>query len=478
MEKKELFGPDWRIINKLGEGSFSEVFKVKSMKNQQFYAIKMLKKRFRSVEEVTRLPEIMCLRALEGNPNIIRLEEVLFDSKHNCLALVFELLDENLFELMRDHKQPFDEKTSLLIIYQLLKALSIMHAKNLFHRDIKPENCMINKDTYELKLADFGSARTTSDTGPFTEYVATRWYRAPECILTSGSYGPAVDIWAVGCILYEILTTRPLFPGKHQLDQIARIHNILGTPGREVLSQFKQNPNSQINYAFPHRVPQGFRSLLPNASEGIIDLLSKLLVYDPNGRISANEALQHPVFENIRKQERNYIASHTNIPFSAFVMMNQSHTTIKNNVDVSPVYQDPSPLGTPITFIQQAVMSQVEEQKSDSNLGVEFLNNQNQKPNNAVPSKSILAESKPVAPSNLSDSRRMTIERIKIYNQQHPAKMSHAQNRKVAQPSLHFGMPKVVKPTVLPQIRVNPYQKPSADVIKPRMQGVKIRFDL
>lgn len=476
MEQKELFGPDWRIINKLGEGSFSEVFKVKSMKNQQYYAIKMLKKRFRSVEEVNRLPEIMSLRALEGNPNIIRLEEVLFDSKHNCLALVFELLDENLFEFTRDHKTPLDEKTSLLIIYQLLKALAAMHAKNLFHRDIKPENCMINKDSFELKLADFGSARTTSDTGPFTEYVATRWYRAPECILTSGSYGPAVDIWAVGCILYEIMTNRPLFPGKHQLDQIARIHNILGTPGRDVLTQFKQNPNSQINYAFPFRVPQGFKNLLPNASEGIIDLLSKLLVYDPNNRISAADALQHPVFDAIRKQDKIYKSTKTNIPFSAFFLMHQSQKTIKNNFDVMPTANDEaSPLGTPITFIQQVVMSQVEEPKQESSSNLENINNFNT--NNYPSTKINIIEPKhTVQQSNLMDSRKLTIERIKAYNQQHPSKINPIQSRRHQPPSLHFGMPKVVKPAILPHITVNPYQKPSADVIKPRMQ--KIRFDL
>ena len=235
----DLFGPDWRVISKLGEGSFSEVYKVKSCKNQNFYAIKKLKKRYRSVEEVNRLPEIMTLRALQGYPNIIKLEEVLYDSYHNCLALVFELMDMDLYQLTQ--KKNLDEKSCLLLIYQLLKALTIMHKKHLFHRDIKPENCMINENTLELKLADFGSTRMTSDTGPFTEYVATRWYRAPECILTSGSYGPAVDVWAVGCILYEVITKTPLFPGNNQLDQIAKIHNILGTPNRDILNQFKQN---------------------------------------------------------------------------------------------------------------------------------------------------------------------------------------------------------------------------------------------
>lgn len=459
----DIFGPEWRVIAKLGEGSFAEVYKVKSLKNQNFYAIKMLKKRYRSVEEVNRLPEIMALRALQGCPNIIKFAGVLYDSQHMCLALVFELLDQNLFELIRDNQQPFDEKINLLLIYQLLKGLYHMHKKNLFHRDIKPENCMVNKGTFELKLADFGSTRQTSDTGPFTEYVATRWYRAPECILTSGSYGPAVDIWAVGCVLYEVLTTRPLFPGKHQLDQIARIHNILGTPNRDVLNQFRQNPNTQINYAFPFRAKQEFQVLLPGTSPEIIDLLSKLLVYDPAGRITAQEALKHPAFELFRRYEPIYEHSAKDIPFSQFVLEKTADIPLYNHVTEAVDLTKT----TPITLIQQAVLAQVEEPPPQ----------QQQQPKPRQPIRNIMGESSKQAPiihANLADSRRMAIERLKVYKQHQNSKplMQGPAIRKPIQP-LHFGPPKVIKPIVLPHVTGNPYQKPSADLLKPRINSIQ-----
>ena len=469
----DLFGPDWRVISKLGEGSFSEVYKVKSCKNQNFYAIKKLKKRYRSVEEVNRLPEITALRALQGNPNIIKLEEVLYDSQHNCLALVLELMDMNLYEFIQ--KRQLDEKCCLLLIYQLLKALCIMHKKNLFHRDIKPENCMVNADTLELKLADFGSTRMTSDSGPFTEYIATRWYRAPECILTSGSYGPAVDIWAVGCILFEILTKVPLFPGNNQLDQIAKIHNILGTPGRDVLNHFKQNPNSNINYAFPYRVPQEIKNLLPESSPEVIDIFSKMLVYDPANRISAEEALKHPAFELYRKMEAMYRTTQMDVPFSYFFLTNSQQTPLFARDNVSnAMFPIHAPITPPISLIQQVVMQQAEEQPPKAVINNQkHVNIQNQNMNTTQIQSKTQKVVAPIVPTNLAESRRITIERLRLYNE-HQNKLKKQQQTKY-QPTapLHFGPAKVIKPGPLPHITINPYQKPSVDLIKPRITGIQ-----
>lgn len=340
------FGPNLQVLSKLGEGSFAEVFKVRSKDTGNYYAVKRLKKKYRSVDEVNRLPEIYALKALQGHPNVIRLEDLIYSHQSGYVAMVFELMDCNVYELISGHKRPFDEKTSLILIYQLLKAINHMHSsRKMFHRDIKPENCMVDKKTFVLKLCDFGSTRGYNSNQsvynqPFTEYVSTRWYRAPECILTSGSYGPEVDEWAVGCMLYELMTTKPLFPGKHEIDQIARIHKVLGTPSRDILNQFKQNPNTQISFAFPSQKSIDLRNLIPKASLPTIQLLTQLLVYDPEHRISAGDALKLPAFEAIRQFEQTWENSSKSVPFPlAYLQCQTTANTIPPN-KISPPIQN------------------------------------------------------------------------------------------------------------------------------------------
>lgn len=340
-----VIGPDFRVVAKLGEGSFAEVFKVKSPNSNEFLAIKRLKKRYRTLEEVNRLPEILALKALQGHPNVIKLTDLIYDNTNGYVAMAFELMDCNVYELISEHNKPFDEKTSLILIYQLLKAIAFMHSKNMFHRDIKPENCMVCKETMVLKLCDFGSTRGVSSNAPYTEYVSTRWYRAPECILTSGSYGPEVDEWAVGCMLYELLTSRPLFPGKTEVDQIARIHNVVGTPANDVLAQFRRNPNTQISFKFPQRAAQDLHKLLPKAPNAVIELLSALLVYNPQNRIGASDALKMDAFADIRAAEREWEIRKPPEPFPWYYLHMYSggdHRT-SSSVRVAPITKAPQP---------------------------------------------------------------------------------------------------------------------------------------
>jgi renal tumor antigen len=420
----DLFGKPFLVLDKLGEGAFAEVFKVKSHRTGEFLAIKRLKKRYRTLDEAAKLPEISTLRILQGHPNVVKLIDILYDAPHGYLAFVFELLSMNLNEVLHQRKAPFDEKSALLIVFQILKAVAFMHENFVFHRDIKPENCMVNKDTLELKLVDFGSARQTAARGPFTEYVSTRWYRAPECILTAGSYGPAVDIWAVGCIFYEILTTRPLFPGKHEIDQIARIHHILGTPAREVLAQFSQNPNKQIAFAFPPRQPQELGGLLPFVSGETLDLLRGLLVYNPIDRITAEEAIEHPVFEELRNAERRWKARGCPGPFAVFATMDPAQWP-----EMQPVMAFPPSMWKPRV-----------EQKVEENVQREL----------------------PAA--NLIDTRRVAAERVKAYQKKHLGGKP-----KIKQPTvMRITEPRIMKPPrPLPQPIVGlPYPRPGAELLQ------------
>jgi renal tumor antigen len=178
-------------------------------------------------------------------------------------------------------------------------------------RDIKPENILI-ENTSEmgrgLKLADFGSCRGIYSKQPYTEYISTRWYRAPECLLTDGYYGPEMDLWGAGSVFFEITSLYPLFPGTNELDQINRIHKVLGTPGPELLAKFKRNGAAHVNFDFPEQKGIGIAQLIPHASPDCVDLTVKMLAYDAADRMSAREGLQHPYFRDIRELEARRLA--------------------------------------------------------------------------------------------------------------------------------------------------------------------------
>lgn len=182
-----------------------------------------------------------------------------------------------------------------------------MHKKGIFHRDIKPENILIessNDTSKGLKLADFGSCRGIYSKQPYTEYISTRWYRAPECLLTDGYYGPEMDLWGAGCVMFEITSLYPLFPGANEVDQINRIHKVFGTPSSEILTKFRSKGASHISFDFPSQKGIGLAQLIPHALPDCVDLLIKLLKYDASERITAREAMRHPYFKEVREAEQ------------------------------------------------------------------------------------------------------------------------------------------------------------------------------
>merc|ERR1719163_1319960 len=175
----------------------------------------------------------------------------------------------NLYELIRGRRHHLDPQLVKIYMFQLLRALAHMHGKGVFHRDLKPENILIenNYDVHTgLKLADFGSCRGTYSKQPYTEYISTRWYRAPECLLTDGYYSYKMDLWGTGCVWFEILSLFPLFPGTNELDQVQKIHNILGTPPAELLARFQRNA-SHMDFNFPPKEGSGIARLIPHVSQ-------------------------------------------------------------------------------------------------------------------------------------------------------------------------------------------------------------------
>ncbi|CAL8301318.1 unnamed protein product [Boreogadus saida] len=295
-----LWKKGYKIIKKIGEGTFSEVVKTQSVKDGKFYACKTMKQTITSLEQANNLREVQAMKRLSPHTNIIQLHELIFDKESGTLSLICELMDMNMYEFIQGRQSPVPENTIKQYMYQLCKSLEHMHRCGIFHRDVKPENILIKQDT--LKLGDFGSCRSVHSKPPHTEYISTRWYRAPECLLTDGYYSLKMDVWSTGCVFFEIFSLNPLFPGSNELDQIAKIHDVLGTPEVSVLQKFKQS--RAICFDFPPKKGSGISRLIPNCPAPALSLLYQMLAYDPDERISAQMALQHTYFREIRLAEK------------------------------------------------------------------------------------------------------------------------------------------------------------------------------
>jgi len=336
----------YKLISRKGEGTFSEVLKAQSLKTGNYVAIKCMKTHFNSVEQVNQLREIQALRKLSPHPNIIKLLEILYDEPTGRLALVFELMEMNMYELIKDRKTYLPQNKVKQHMYQLFKAIELMHRKGIFHRDIKPENILLTGDL--VKLADLGSCKGTSAQHPYTEYISTRWYRSPECLMTDGYYDEKMDIWGAGCVMFEMLTLVPLFPGKNELDMIHRIHNILGTPSQKILDRFKSHA-SHMDFNFPQKTGTGIEKLLPHVSADCIDLLKQLLTYDSEKRISADQILQHEYFRDVLETDRqrdfqSTLSSMRPSPSFKQLQQNVSHDSDKLSTitDKGPYQQQPA----------------------------------------------------------------------------------------------------------------------------------------
>jgi renal tumor antigen len=296
---------DYEDQGEIGRGNFSTVRKVEHRLTHEHYARKILTVPV-TASSAQQCEEVLVMRALGSHPNVISLYDVLFDSSCGELSLIVDLMEENLYELMQT-RCPFSPPEALTLVHHLLSALAHIHGKSFVHRDVKPENCFVNAQTLDLKLGDFGSMRSSPNGRPLTEYVATRWYRAPEVLLSAGAYGPAIDIWAVGCILAELLTGRPLFPGRDCADQLARIHRVLGSPTADDLQRLCGGEKAAM-LAFQFTNPQKLENVVKEAPADVLALLSGLLAYLPDQRLTAAEALAHPALcrvANMRASQAN-----------------------------------------------------------------------------------------------------------------------------------------------------------------------------
>lgn len=295
----ELNKTIWEVPNRytdlapVGSGAYGQVCSASDSQNRMKVAIKKLARPFQSPIHAKRTyREIRMLKHM-NHENIIGLLDVFAPTStldDFCdVYLVTHLMGADLNNIVKTQKLSDDHVQFL--VYQILRGLKYVHSAQLIHRDLKPSNIAVNEDC-ELKILDFGLARPTDE--EMTGYVATRWYRAPEIMLNWMHYNMTVDIWSVGCIMAELLTGKPLFPGTDHIDQLTRIMALVGTPDNKLLAKITSDEARRYIKSLPKMKKKDLKKVFGSYATSLaIDLLEKMLDLDPDTRITADQALEH-----------------------------------------------------------------------------------------------------------------------------------------------------------------------------------------
>lgn len=303
----------YNIIDTIGSGAYGVVVSARDMLTGENLAIKKIEKAFEHAVYTKRtLRELKILRLL-NNENVMRIKTIQLPSSKfdfNEIYLVSELMETDLSTVIKS-PQPLSNEHCQFFLYQLLRGLKYIHGAGILHRDLKPRNLLVNSNC-DLKICDFGLARANI---PFqimhahkmTDYVATRWYRAPEVLLSSKNYTTAMDMWSVGCIFGELLIRKPVLPGTEVNHQLDLITTLIGSPteddinaisnkkAREKLAKLTKKKGKKLEFVFNGCDPMA------------LDLLKKMLVFNPDKRLTAEQALEHPYLASmhVRRDEPN-----------------------------------------------------------------------------------------------------------------------------------------------------------------------------
>ncbi|KAI1506523.1 kinase-like domain-containing protein [Biscogniauxia marginata] len=329
----------FEVLKEIGDGSFGSVAlaRVRTAganvaRRGTVVAVKTMKKTFESFTPCLELREVVFLKTLPPHSHLVPALDIFLDPFTKKLHICMEYMEGNLYQLMkaRDHKC-LDNSSVKSILFQIMQGLEHIHAHHFFHRDIKPENILVTTSghqdsgnsfrrysalmtppstppTYTVKIADFGLARETHSKLPYTTYVSTRWYRAPEVLLRAGEYSAPVDIWAVGAMAVEVATLKPLFPGGNEVDQVWRVCEIMGSPGnwynkaggRVGGGDWREGTRlaGKLGFSFPKMAPHSMDTILqtPQWPTSLSQFVTWCLMWDPKNRPTSTQALAHEYF--------------------------------------------------------------------------------------------------------------------------------------------------------------------------------------
>ena len=310
---------DFEQLNKIDEGTYGVVFRARDKRSGKIHALKKVKmEKEREGFPMTALREANILLSMH-HPNIVDVSEMVVGNSLDSVFMVMEFCEHDLKGLMETMRVPFSVPEVKCLMTQLLAGVAYMHENWTLHRDLKTSNVLIN-NRGQLKICDFGLARVYGEPlGAYTPTVVTLWYRAPELLLGAPRYGPAIDVWSLGCIMAELLASEPLFTGKTEIDQLGKMFATLGAPSETVWPGFSELPGAR-KVKFPHQPYNHLRRRFPDdssvalgpdgqerraedtrhtpapLSDAGFDLLNRLLAYDPTRRIAAEDASRHSFF--------------------------------------------------------------------------------------------------------------------------------------------------------------------------------------
>ncbi|KAJ3719769.1 kinase-like domain-containing protein [Lentinula raphanica] len=310
-------GEDYQLLHAIGEGAYGTVAAALHKPSGRQVAIKKILPFDHVLFSLRTLRELKLLKYFTEtciNENIITILDIIKPPSLDQFTEIYfiqELMQTDLHRVIRT--QHLTEDHCQYFVYQTLRALKSIHSADIVHRDLKPANLLLNANC-DLKVCDFGLARSIKtamgkEPGVMTEYVATRWYRAPEIMLSFRMYSKSVDIWAVGCILAELISGRPLFPGRDYSHQLDLILDVIGTPSLDEFYAITSRRSREYIRSLPIRKRRSFATLFPHASEDAVNFLSRTLAFDPKKRMTVDECLEHPYLRQYHDPEDEPAAS-------------------------------------------------------------------------------------------------------------------------------------------------------------------------
>lgn len=302
----------YQYIRQVGHGAYGVVVSALNKKTNTKVAIKKVPKAFEDLIDAKRILREIRLLSFFDHENIISLVDLQRPpsrSNYEDIYIITDLMETDLHRVIYSRQDLSDEHIQYFM-YQLMRGLLFMHSADVIHRDLKPSNLLLNKNC-DLKICDLGLARGYSDGQDenLTEYVVTRWYRAPEVILNASHYTKALDIWGAGCVFAEVIGRSPLFPGEDYLDQVQRIIAVLGMPSPEDMAFIGNESAKRYIKSLPKRQRVPWSTLYAKANPVALDLLNKMLVFNPDKRFTVEECLAHPYFEGLHNPDEEPVSS-------------------------------------------------------------------------------------------------------------------------------------------------------------------------